>query len=370
MQINKLKLTNFRNFRDKIFTFKKGINLIVAPNGKGKTNILEAIRTLSYGKPIFTEKESDIINFDNCNENLVYTKILTEWKDYEGVHNSSYTLSPNLKPIKSLTIDSQKLQRKNFVGRFCTVWFSPETINVITASPKYRRELLDIYLCQLSLEYILALTEYNESLDARNRFLKNSNGLVNVKFLEKYDDILSKRACTLIEIKTKLCLDLKSYVDETSSLQNRYHINWNFLPNVEKDPIFDENMENTFRQKLIESREKDIILKRTNIGPHRDDWTIQLKDKESGVEYDLQNYGSRGQKRMGLLIFTLAIVNILEKEKGSKPILLLDDVISELDSENVGLILNMLNTPEQQSVITSTSKDTSLSEGINLIELK
>lgn len=369
MQVDRLKLINFRNFKERDFKFKKGINLIAAQNGMGKTNILESIRILSYGKPLFIEKESDTINFDVQKVDLSYNKIVMEWKDFEGEHESSYTLSPNIKPIKSIIIDGQRKQIKNFVGRFCTVWFSPETINVITASPRYRRELLDIYLSQLSPEYIIAFTAYFEALTGRNKFLKSLNGSLNAPILDKFDEVLAKRGAELIEVKYKLCNELKIYVDKNSQKQERYEIQWNYEPNIEKHPIFDENMEHAFKTHLLNSRQKDMILKRTNVGPHRDDWTIILRDKKENILYDLKSFGSRGQKRMGLLIFTLAVVDILENAKSSKPVLLLDDVISELDHENVGLILDILNNKGQQSIITSVSDQIGDLKNVNVIKL-
>ena len=382
MKVKHLKLLNFKNFKDKEFHFSDGINLITAANGSGKTNVLDSIRTLCYGKPLFSLKENNCINLDVLNSNLPYTKVIMRWENNEE-HSSSYTLSPTMKPIKSLVIDNLKKTQRGFIGLFNVVWFSPETINIITSAPKYRREILDAYFCQLSSEYFIALTEYQKALDARNRFLKIQDRDNIYRYLYKFDEIFAKRAKDLIEVKNRLIIRLKKAVVISSLLQNRYNINFELEPNISLHEIFDENIYIKIVDQLKINKEKDIATKRTNTGPHKDDWTLTLSSNpplSSGTStndspsyeatlYDLRYFGSRGQKRMGLLIFTLSIVHLLDEEKGSKPVLLLDDVVSELDDENISLIISMLNRKDQQSIITSTHSNILGLEDINLITL-
>ena len=367
MIINNLKIFNFKNFIEKEFIFESGINLITAPNGKGKTNTLDAIRTMCYGRPLFTPKESDSINFISSNSEYPYIKIIMKW-DSDSSHISSYTLSPNIKPIKSLVYDNVKKIQRNFVGLFSVVWFSPETINIITSAPKQRREVLDAYFSQLSIDYLLSLQTYNKALDARNRFLKTNDKSTIYRFLSKYDEVLAREGEILLKIKLVLIKQLINEVSLSSIQQNRYKVDFLYVPNIGISQVFDENIKAQILYQLEQSRHKDVLSKRTNTGPHRDDWTLLLTSSEN--TYDLRMLGSRGQKRMGLLIFTLAIVSLLKQEKGSNPVLLLDDVVSELDDENVSLILNMLHKPNQQSIITSTHKNILGLDSVNIIELK
>ncbi|MEI7603983.1 MAG: DNA replication and repair protein RecF [bacterium] len=354
MRIHNLKLINFRNFKNIEFDFDEGVNLITAQNGMGKTNILESIRILSYGKPLFSNKEAEVINFEVLKSSLPFTKIIMKWNNEED-HSSTYTLSPNIKPVKSLVIDDQKKIQKHFVGKFSTVWFSPETINVITASPRHRRELLNAYFCQISYEYSVALSDYQKALEARNRLLKNADRNGINFYIKRYDEVLIKYGVELINVKKALCEKFSAFVSNASEKQSRYKVIWKFEPDVELSDIFDQNIALAFRECLKANLEKDIRSKRTGVGPHKDNWTLLLTDLVNKSEaYDLRFFGSRGQKRMGLLIFTLAVVAMIEVEKGSKPVLLLDDVVSELDEENVDLIIDMLLEKGQQSIITST----------------
>ena len=368
MRADTLKLINFRNFSDKHFSFTPEINLIHAPNGRGKTNILESLRIMSYGRPIFGTRDTDIINFKVAGGDLPFTKIFLHWHEKKE-RESIFTLSPKMKPVKTLLIDDVKKTPRNFTGVFSTVWFSPETINLITSSPRNRRELLDAYFCQLSIDYTIALMDFQKALEARNKVLKVQDRSYMYKYLPKYDEILIKYSLELINQKNILAEQLRQEVVAASTKQSRYEINWTYEPNVAPHPIFDENIEFLLAQNLHEMREKDIATKRTSVGPHKDNWTLTLRDLSSSDRYDLRHYGSRGQKRMGLLIFTLAIVSLLEKAKGSKPVLLLDDVVSELDAENVDLILNMLHNTGQQSIITSTHNKIDGLDKANVISL-
>jgi len=369
MTINNIKLVNFRNFKSLELNFTPQINLIVAENGSGKTNILESIRMMCYGKPIFFTRETDIINFDILQTKLPFTKVIAKWEK-NSENESIYTLSPNTRPIKALTQNGQKTTYRNFIGQFTSVWFSPETINVITQSPRHRRDLLDSYFCQISTEYFIALNQYQKSIEARNRVLKIQDKFYLKNLLPKYDKILARSGQELISIKRKLVLDLSQAVEQASKKQKRYEICFIHESSIPLHDIFDENIYVTFMLQLAENQEKDIAMKRTNVGPHKDNWTLSLKDFSIGESYDLRFYGSRGQKRMGLLIFTLAIVALLEQARGSKPVLLLDDVVSELDDENIGLIIDMLHATDQQSIITSTHREIPGLEKVNLIILK
>jgi DNA replication and repair protein RecF len=269
-----------------------------------------------------------------------------------------------------LLVNDQKKTQRDFIGRFTTVWFSPETINIINGGPKFRREFLDAYFCQININYTIAFLEYIKALEARSRLLHAKDRVSINKFIDRYDTHLAVHAAELINIKQEMCDILKNEVEKSAKRQSRYEIKWRFEPSVKKDNIFDENLVSTIKTLLKESREKDIATKRTHVGPHRDDWTLDLKDLTNHDDvYDLRFYGSRGQKRMSLLILTLAIVSMLEASKKSKPVLLLDDVVSELDDENVGLILDLLRQKGQQSIITSTHDKIMGLDDVNIIRL-
>ena len=340
MKIDHLKLKNFRNYSDLDIDFNDKLNIIIGNNAQGKTNILEAIYFLSITKSNLP------VNDKNCiKKNELFTRIIGNITDINNKKKLQVLLNNNEKRLEINDVEIKK--HANFIGILKVIIFNPDDVRLIKESPSNRRRFLNIEISQLYSKYINTLNEYNIVLKQRNEYLKViRNGKVN----EVYFDILNGKLIDLAEIiyeyRLKFIDNLNKYIDDVFYNISGYRgLKIKYLPNV--DISVNDDFKEVMRNKLNNSYEREIYLGSTLIGPHRDDFSFNLDDN------DLLVYGSQGQIKMAILALKLAEINVFNDECGEYPVLLLDDLFSELDLDKRNKVINYLNSGIQ-SIITTT----------------
>lgn len=337
MYIKSLLLNNFRNYNKLNIELDKGINIFTGDNAQGKTNIVESIYYCSIGKSHRTSKDKELINWDKdeayiklyvCKERIdkkIEIKIFKEGK-------------------KGINVNSIKLKKiSELFGIFNSVIFSPEDLRIIKDSPSYRRKFLDIELSKLNTRYYYELTQYYKVLEERNALLRSRNHKA-IDMLDIYDMQLSKYGSSIIDYRLK-------YIDKLNSVgsgihnditSNKEKIEFKYIMNFDSK----ENIEDQLLKNFERNRKRDIEKGTTSAGPHRDDFYISI----NGI--DTRSYGSQGQQRTAILTIKFSTLNILKEYTGEYPVLLLDDVLSELDMSRQKYILNSISGI--QTIITCT----------------
>lgn len=337
MVIKSIKLEHFRNYESLDLDFEKGTNILYGDNAQGKTNVLEAIYLSATTKSHKGSKDKEIINFDK--EEAHIRTIL----DKEGME---YRVDMHLRKNKSkgIAINGQPIKKAaDLIGLLNVVFFSPEDLSIIKNGPSERRKFVDMELFQIDKYYLYNLNQYNKIINQRNKLLKEfyQNSDLNETLqvwnmqLVTYGNQIIRRREMFVKQLNEIIFDIhKNLSGEKEELKIVYE------PNVSEDE---------FERKLKISQEKDIKLKMTSVGPHRDDFCFMV----NGV--DIRKYGSQGQQRTAALSLKLAEIELVKKLTGDSPVLLLDDVLSELDSHRQNYLLN--NIGEIQTMITCTGLD-------------
>lgn len=337
MYIDKLILKNFRNYDNLEIELSRGVNVFTGDNAQGKTNILESIYYCSLGKSHRTNKDKELISW---NENYAYIKLQTIKKRL----NKTIEVKILKEGKKAINVNSIKLKKiSELIGAFNVVIFSPEDLKIVKDSPAYRRKFLDIELSKLNSRYYHNLVQYNKILDERNSLLKNFNGEGN-DIIDIYDIQLSKFGSEIIKERLKYLIKLnaegkKIHDAITSSKESIY---FKYISDVKNTSDIEESILNSLKL----NRKRDLFKKNTSVGPHRDDFLIEI----NGI--DTRSFGSQGQQRTAILTIKFASLNIIKDEIGEYPVLLLDDVLSELDTSRQKFILNSII--DVQTIITCT----------------
>lgn len=336
MHIKYLQLKNFRNYNELVIELNKGTNVFVGDNAQGKTNILEAVYYCSLAKSHRTSRDKELINWNGteayikiyvCKTRLdkkIEIKIFKEGK--KGV---------NINSIKALKLSE-------LVGSFNVIMFSPEDLNIVKDSPSYRRKFLDIELCKLNSRYYHSLTQYKKILNDRNLTMKKWN--TNIDIIDVYDKQLSEFGAIIIKDRMRYIeqLNEKGKIIHSDITSKNEIIEFKYLT-----PIKDlDNIKENLYMLLCKNRKRDMETRTTSIGPHRDDFSIDI----NGI--DARVFGSQGQQRTSVLTIKFGALAIIKELTGEYPVLLLDDVLSELDTKRQEYILNSIK--EVQTLITCT----------------
>ncbi len=342
LMIKKIRLSNFRNLKDKVLSFSNKTTVIVGPNASGKTNLLESIFLLSSGKSFKAHVEEEMISYSEeiarvkglFDEKLVLEVVLTRGEIAVG--NDKYEKVAR----KKLLIKGISKRLVDFTGNFKVVLFGPQDLDLVTESPSTRRKFLDTVLSQVDKEYRRASLSYEKGLRQRNKLLQKirdegasySQLLFWDKLLIKNGDYVSKKREEFI-----------SFVNTTGSLDDQ-----EFSIEYDKSAITEARLE--------QYKNEEVAAATTLVGPHRDDFLFKIEEKR-----DLSKYGSRGEQRMGVLWIKLAELVFIEKVGGKRPTLLLDDILSELDHKHRDVVLDVAT--KQQTIITTADPH-------NLIDFK
>ena len=334
MIIKSIELSNFRNYEELNIQFDDGTNILYGDNAQGKTNILEAAFMSGTTKSHKGSKDKEIIRFDE-EEAHIRTIVLKNEKEYQiDMHlrnRGSKGVAINKIPIKKAS---------ELFGILNIVFFSPEDLNIIKNGPSERRRFLDAELCQLDKVYLSDLTKYNKILNQRNKLLKD------IYYRHDLIETLPVWDAQLLETGKRIIQRRKVFIEELNEIIGTIHSNISggkehlilkYEPNI--DEIF-------FEDELLKAKQKDLKLCQTTVGPHRDDMLFSVND------IDIRKYGSQGQQRTSALSLKLAEIEIVKKSIHNTPVLLLDDVLSELDSNRQNYLLNSIS--DIQTIITCT----------------
>ena len=346
MIIKSIELCNFRNYEREEFHFHEGTNVLYGDNAQGKTNVLEAIFVGGTTKSHKGSKDSDMIMKGREEAHLRY---FVEKRD------CTYKVEIHMRKgrTKGIAIDGLPISSsKELMGLCNIIFFSPEDLGIIKDGPEQRRRFMDMELCQMNKAYLYYLTQYKKILKQRNALLKQIQQNSNLKeTLEIWDEQLVEQGSKLIEIREQFVQEIAAIMKEKhrNLTGGQEDIEVKYKPNC---PAKD------FSRQLFMEGERDVVLGTTTVGPHRDDIQFFINGQEVKV------YGSQGQKRTAALSLKMAEIEIVEKTIGEKPILLSDDVLSELDRNRQNYLLE--NIKGIQTIITCTGLEEFVTNGINI----
>lgn len=361
MKLLKLQLENFRNYKNYSCEFDRENNftIIKGPNGKGKTNLLEAIYVLSLGKSFRAVFHDDLILWG-----MDYFRVQGEvFCDEESQElEVGYTNYPSRK--KSFKKNGVALKNSEYIGNFLTVLFQPEDMNILYLSPSLRRRYMDILLSQTDKQYLKALIQYNKTLKQRNTLLNeirkaffNKKDVATLKKdLDAWDEELVKFGSLITEkrlgLVTFLTEKLQKIYQSISGNDEKITLEYK-SKTVDQKTAFPLNkisfIEKTYADALQQAQEKDILQAKTTVGPHRDDLIFFINKKE------MISAASRGEFRTLLLAIKLAEIDFIKQKTGYHPILLLDDVFSELDKTRQEKLLKAIRGC--QTIIATTDTE-------------
>jgi len=348
MYINKILLKNYRNIEKTYLNLNPNLNIFIGNNGQGKTNLLESVYLIATTESHRTNRDSELINWDK-DKNLIQLKILK--KDYDLT--ISYEIEGRNKSIK---INNNPLEKiSDLVGNLNVILFSPEDLKIIKGGPSNRRKFLDLEISQVNPYYYHLLKEYNHIIRQRNNLLKKmyhqKNKDINLlevwdeKLAEKGSKILLKRLKVLKKLKILARLSQRKLTNGNENLS----INYDCTLNINNDYSL-EDIKNVFLKKLKDDRNDEFERGYTLSGPHRDDLIFKIN------KVNVRKYGSQGQQRTVALGLKLAELEFMKSESGEYPVLLLDDVFSELDKTRKNTLLSIIND-KIQTLITTTDLD-------------
>ena len=337
MIVESLSLKNYRNYENLQLNFSDGTNIFYGNNAQGKTNILEAVYMSGTTKSHRTNKDLELIRFTEAESH-----ISTMVRKNDIVHKIDIHLKNN--KSKGVAIDGIPIKKASeLFGMINFVFFSPEDLNIIKNGPAEKRRFMDIELCQLNKVYLSDLANYNKIVLQRNKVLKDlffRNDLEDT--LDIWDLQLAEYGQRIIKMREEFVERLNEIIfDIHHSLSGgKEELKIVYLKNCEKDTLLEQ---------LKASREKDRKLKTTSVGPHRDDLGFFFD------QMDVRKFGSQGQQRCAALSLKLAEIELVKSTTGDTPILLLDDVLSELDKNRQNYLLNHIH--DIQAMITCTGLD-------------
>lgn len=337
MIIKSIALKNFRNYEDLTIAFDESTNILYGNNAQGKTNILEAAYMSGTSKSHKGCKDKDMIRFGE-EEAHIRTIVIRQGREYQ--------IDLHLKKNRPKGIAVNKIPMKkasDLFGVLNMVFFSPEDLSIIKNGPAERRRFLDLELCQLDKLYLADLTNYNKILNQRNKLLKD------MVYQPELSDTLSVWDIQLAETGKKIIRRRKQFIEELSEIVHDIHyrisgkkeeLELTYEPSADAENFEDE---------LRKGKMRDLKLCQTSVGPHRDDMLFSIH----GV--DIRKFGSQGQQRTSALSLKLSEIELVKRSIHDTPVLLLDDVLSELDSSRQNYLLN--NHYNTQTIITCTGLD-------------
>jgi len=336
MRINEIRLNNFRNYTTLKMRFDKRINVLVGDNAQGKTNLLEAISFLSTVRSFRIKDETDLIKKD-C-----------EVARIEGLIESPYgekRLTVMISQTgKSLLIHKNPVKRTSeFIGQCNAVLFTPADMDFFEAPPKVRRRMMDVELSKLSPVYMENLNQYAKILKERNTYLKQERP--DIEYLEVLSDQLVALQVPIIESRREFLSFVTKHISSLfcEFMESDFKINIKY----ESESEDTEDIAEKISHKMASSLKRDMAFKMTHVGIHRDDAKFTIND------FDVSSFASQGQKRMLILALKMAILEFIVSKIDTYPILLLDDVFSELDSKKKEKFAQLLPKGVQIMITTT-----------------
>ncbi len=341
MFLRKISLINFRNYKKVNINFDKNINIIIGDNAQGKTNILESIYFLALTKSYRTQ------DMNLINKECEFTKVKGELKDDRVFKTLEIYLSNDEKKV---SINSNKIKNiSDYITNMNVILVSPEDINILQGSPQDRRNFLNIELSQLSKNYIKKYNEFNKILKIRNNYLKlmyqSSN--TDKRYLDSItENLIDREVDIYIERNNFISLINKNVEEIYKNITGRDSFRIVYKTNVEIDNFEKDQIREILTKKYNSSLNKEIEQGMTLYGPHRDDLEFYIG------EDDIKTFGSQGQQKVAIIAIKLCEIEIFKNITNSYPVLLLDDIFSELDVKNRNKLITYINN-DLQVIITS-----------------
>ncbi|GGC94799.1 DNA replication and repair protein RecF [Thalassobacillus devorans] len=348
MYIKDIKLRSFRNYERIQLEFDDKVNVIIGENAQGKTNLMEAIYLLAFTKSHRTPRDKELIQWDE-----EYAKI--EGSIYKRNRRFPLEIILSKKGKKAKLNHLEQKRLSDYIGALNVVMFAPEDLNLVKGSPQVRRRFIDMEIGQIQPAYIYHLGQYQKVLKQRNHLLKDlqRHRRTDKTMLYVLTDQLIEHASTLLERRFKFLKLLRNWagpIHESISRQLE-QLEVLYDASVEVSEAMDlETISNRYQEKFSKIEDKEIDRGTTLAGPHRDDLIFHVNGK------DVQTYGSQGQQRTTALSLKLAEIELIHSEVGEYPILLLDDVLSELDDFRQSHLLHTIQG-KVQTFVSTTSID-------------
>lgn len=354
MRVLAVKFENYRNLKNDIIQPCEGVNIIYGDNAQGKTNLLEAIWLFCGGHSFRSSKDSETIKWDKD-----YARLEMIFFGQEREQTAKILINNGKKQVEINGVE--KKSAAALIEKFCAVVFSPEHLNLIKRGPSQRRKFIDSAICREKLQNAVILSKYNRVLVQRNSLLKDIYRRPSLEeTLSVWDEPLIMNGAMLIKKRM-------DYVEMLSQRAKNYHngisknsenLEINYVSSIEaKISDSTDEIAEKFRKKLEDNRKDDIRTGITNFGPHRDDIEILINGKNTRA------FGSQGQQRSAVLSLKLAEASVLKERMGEEPVILLDDVLSELDSKRQDFLLNELKDCQVFITCCEKSNKEQLKEG-------
>ncbi|WP_182187403.1 DNA replication/repair protein RecF [Pectinatus frisingensis] len=344
MLINTLLLKNFRNYKDLKLDLSPSLNIFTGDNAQGKTNIIESIYYAALGTSYRLKNDNDLIHWqeEKAAINICFSRI-------DIKNNIKFLLTRGKR--KQIILNGGVIRQKDLPGTIMIVLFSPEDLMLIKGSPALRRRFLDIELSQTNIFYYTNLVKYNRVVTQRNNLLKKireDRRLLNQ--LDMWDNQLIDSAVFIWKSRFTAIKKIAVYAAEMQQVisDNKEELKINYkINNINKYNVSDD-LKTIFKNNLIKNKGIDIKRGTTSIGPHHDDLELEINS------IDLKNFGSQGQQRTAVLALKLAELEYMKNISGQYPILLLDDVMSELDEKRREKMVKFFQNKNIQTFITGT----------------
>lgn len=346
MYLNKIELTNYRNYEQIQLNFSKRLNIFLGENAQGKTNLLESIYVLALARSHRTSNDKELIEWSQD-----FARIIGSVEKQHGPVDLTMIISNKGKKTKINGLEQQRLS--HYIGQLNVILFAPEDLSLVKGSPQNRRKFLDMEIGQINPQYLHYLSTYQLVLKQRNQYLKKM-GLSkqqDLLYLEVLTEQLAQAGSHVLYYRLQFLEKLEKWANEIhrkiSYGKEQLNISYKSFQKMTKEQTVSE-FEAIFLSELKKNEKKDLQQYTTSAGPHRDDLLFFVNDK------NVQTYGSQGQQRTTALSLKLAEIELINDEIGEYPILLLDDVLSELDDDRQVQLLEMIET-KLQTFLTTTS---------------
>lgn len=336
MRLKRLILENFRNYEHLELAFPSSFNFIYGQNGQGKTNLLEAISLLALGRSFRTSIDKEMIRFGTET-----AKVTAEVE-----HASrSFTIEIRLgtSPRKAIKINGVSIERiSDMIGALNLVIFSPEDLKLVGEGPAHRRDFMNREISQMSARYYRALSSYYKYLGQRNKLLKD--GVQNKLLFDIYNEKMAEYGYAIMEQRSRFCEEIAKLASDfhRSISSEKERLGVRYKPNVKAQSVEE------YRQVLERHLEDDMVRRSSTRGVQKDDIHLTLNDM------DLRNYGSQGQKRSAAISLKLSEIDLIRRQTGEVPVVLLDDVFSELDRQRQEMLIASLR--HIQCFVTTTER--------------
>lgn len=349
MELMSLKLNNFRNYEALDVSFSSGVNVFLGPNAQGKTNLLEAIYVLALTRSHRTSTDKELISWQ-AKEAQVAGTVARQYSDVP----LSLKFTNKGKKARINHLDQAKLA--NYIGQLNVILFAPEDLDLVKGSPSVRRNFIDREFSQMSAKYLYTANQYKDVLKQRNRYLKQlqSKQASDKLYLDVLTEQLVDFASELITRRVVLIkkLDAAAQPIQAAITQDNEQLHIQYVSQLDDELLTDvASVKQEMLARFKKLGEREIIMGTTMLGPHRDDLHFDVN------KHDVANFGSQGQQRTTALAVKLAEIELMKEETGEYPVLLLDDVLSELDSDRQTHLLAAMQDKVQTFITTPSLSD-------------